>query len=145
RTIEIQVGTPERTHAPLTTGPCNSCHSKRGELVNVLHGNDNRAACNGCHAPLGFELVGPIFVGVHFIHSRSARFDANKAACRNCHLDNASIQRTSKAACFSCHNSWSRRHDEKFGPIQSMYVGGGRESFQQCTSTCHTTHPQSGL
>jgi hypothetical protein len=24
-------------------------------------------------------------------------------------------------------------------------VGGGRESFQQCTSTCHTTHPQSGL
>lgn len=147
RTIEIQVGTPQRTVAPLTTGPCNSCHSQGGELSAVLHGNDNRAACNGCHAPVGFELEGPVFVRVHFIHSRSDRYDANKAACSNCHLSNASIQRTSKAACFSCHSAstWSRRHQEQFGPLQSIYVGGGRESFQQCTSTCHTTHPQSGL
>ncbi len=145
RTFEIQVGTSTRTHAPLTTGPCNSCHSKGGELTEVLHGNDNRAACNGCHAPLGFELEGPIFVRVHFIHSRSDRVDANKATCSNCHLDNASIQRTSKAACFSCHNTWSPQHEAQFGPIKSMYVGGGRESFQQCTSSCHTTHPQSGL
>ena len=47
-----------------------------GELAKVLHGNDNRAACAGCHAPLGFELEGPIFVRTHFIHSRSDRFDA---------------------------------------------------------------------
>jgi len=145
RTVEIQVGTRQRTTAPLTTGPCNSCHSQGGELSALLHGNDNRAACNGCHAPLGFELEGPIFVRVHFIHSRSDRYDANKAACSSCHLNNASIQRTSKAACFSCHKSWPRQHTEQFGPLQSMYVGGGRESFQQCTSTCHTTHPQSGL
>lgn len=145
RTIEIQVGTTRRTQAPLTTGPCNSCHSQGGELTNVLHGNDNRAACNGCHAPLGFELEGPIFVRVHFIHSRSDRVDANPSQCSNCHLNNAGIQRTSKAACFSCHKTWSRRHEDQFGPLQSMYVGGGRESFQQCTSTCHTTHPQSGL
>jgi hypothetical protein len=145
RTIEIQVGTTHRTTARLTTGPCNSCHSQGGELSAVLHGNDNRAACNGCHAPVGFELEGPVFVRLHFIHSRSDRYDANKAACSNCHLNNSSIQRTSKAACFSCHKSWSQRHTEQFGPIQSMYVGGGRESFQQCTSTCHTTHPQSGL
>jgi hypothetical protein len=145
RTIEIQVGTPERTHANLKTGPCNSCHSQGGELVNVLHGNDNRAACNGCHAPLGFELEGPIFVRVHFIHSRSDRYDASLARCSSCHVDNESIQRTSKAACFSCHKGYSAKHAERFGPLQSIYVGGGRESFQQCTSSCHTTHPQSGL
>jgi hypothetical protein len=145
RTIELQVGTQQRTHMAPTTGPCNSCHSKGGELASVLHGSNNRAACNGCHAPLSFELEGPIFVRVHFIHSRSDRYDANQAQCSNCHLNQASIQRTSKAACFSCHKTWSKKHEEKFGPIQSMYVGGGRESFQQCTSTCHTNHPQSGL
>ncbi|WP_224248610.1 cytochrome c3 family protein [Hyalangium gracile] len=145
KTIEIQVGTRQRTTAPLTTGPCNSCHSQGGELSAVLHGNDNRAACSGCHTPLGFELEGPIFVRVHFIHSRSDRFDAELAQCSKCHLSKESIQRTSKAACFSCHKTWSRQHEAQFGPIKNMYVGGGRESFQQCTSTCHTTHPKSGL
>jgi hypothetical protein len=145
KTIEIQVGTPTHTSAPLTTGPCNTCHSQGGELSSVLHGNDNRAACAGCHAPLGFELEGPIFVRVHFIHSRSDRVDADLAQCSKCHLNNASIQRTSKAACFSCHKTWSKKHTDQFGPLSNMYVGGGRESFQQCTSTCHTTHPKSGL
>jgi hypothetical protein len=146
-TFEIQVGTSLHTSAPLTTGPCNSCHSKGGELSNVLHGIDNRATCAGCHGPLSFELEGPIFVRLHFIHSRSDRYGAKKTACNTCHLNNASIQRTSKAACFSCHNinSWSSQHEARFGPLQSMYVGGGRESFQQCTGSCHTTHPQSGL
>jgi hypothetical protein len=145
KTIEIQVGTANRTVAPLTTGPCNSCHSQGGELVNVLHGSDNRAACSGCHAPLGFELEGPIFVRVHFIHSRSDRYDASLAQCSKCHMTPESIQRTSKAACFSCHKSYNEQHVKQFGPIQSMYVGGGRESFQQCTGSCHNTHPQSGL
>ena len=145
RTIEVQVGTSQRTQANLTTGPCTSCHTKGGELSEVLHANDNRAACNGCHAPLGFELEGPIFVRVHFIHSRSDRYDASLSQCSKCHLNNQGIQRTSKAACMSCHKSYSQEHVEAFGPIQSMYVGGGRESFQQCTGTCHTTHPQSGL
>jgi hypothetical protein len=145
RTFEIQVGTSQRTTMSPTTGPCTSCHSKGGELASVLHGNDNRAACNGCHAPLAFELEGPIFVRVHFIHSRSDRVDTNLAQCSTCHLNRESIQRTSKAACFSCHKTWSPRHEAQFGPLKSMYVGGGRESFQQCTSTCHTNHPQSGL
>jgi hypothetical protein len=145
RTIEIQVGTQQRTQAPPTTGPCNSCHTQGGELTSVLHGNENRAACNGCHAPLSFELEGPIFVRVHFIHSRSDRVDANTAQCSSCHLNKASIQRTSKAACFSCHKTWSKKHEDQFGPIKSMYVGGGEESFQQCTGSCHTNHPQSGL
>jgi hypothetical protein len=32
-----------------------------------------------------------------------------------------------------------------YGAIFDMYVGGGTESFQQCSTTCHTTHPGSGL
>lgn len=145
RTLEIQVGTPERTQAALTTGPCNTCHSQGGELSQVLHGNDNRAACAGCHAPLGFELEGPIVVRAHFIHSRSDRFGAPKEQCSSCHLTRESTQRTSKAACLSCHKSYPDTHVASFGPIESMYVGGGRESFQQCTGACHTTHPGSGL
>jgi len=144
-TIEIQVGTPERTQATLTTGPCNSCHSRGGELSQVLHANDNRATCAGCHAPLEFELEGPISVRTHFIHSRSHRFDAPLQKCASCHLTKESVQRTSKAACLSCHKSYPDSHVEQFGPIESMYVGGGPESFQQCTGACHTQHPGSGL
>ncbi|WP_141592799.1 cytochrome C [Myxococcus sp. AB056] len=144
-TIEIQVGTPQRTQPKHTTGPCTSCHSKGGELGVVLHANDNRAACAGCHAPLAFELEGPIFVRTHFIHSRSNRFDAPLQQCSSCHLTKESIQRTSKAACLSCHKSYPDSHVAQFGPIESMYVGGGAESFQQCTGACHTRHPGSGL
>ncbi|WP_163989556.1 cytochrome C [Pyxidicoccus caerfyrddinensis] len=144
-TIEIQVGTPQHTQATLTTGPCNSCHSQGGELSQVLHANDNRAACAGCHAPLEFELEGPIFVRTHFIHSRSNRFDAPLEKCSSCHLTKASIQRTSKAACLSCHKSYPDSHVAQFGPIESMYVGNDRTPFQQCTGACHTQHPGSGL
>jgi hypothetical protein len=49
------------------------------------------------------------------------------------------------AACLSCHKSYPESHVRQFGPIESMYVGGGRESFQQCTGTCHGTHPGSGF
>jgi hypothetical protein len=144
RTIEIQVGTPERTEAQLTTGPCTTCHSQGGELGQVLHALDNRASCSACHAPLAFELEGPIAVRTHFIHSRG-RFDAPLEKCASCHLTPESIQRTSKAACLSCHKSYPESHVRKFGPIEHLYVGGGRESFQQCTGSCHTTHPGSGL
>ncbi|MFP2900633.1 cytochrome C [Corallococcus sp. 4LFB] len=145
RTIEIQVGTQTHTSAVLTTGPCNTCHSKGGDLGEVLHANDNRAACASCHAPLGFELEGPIFVRTHFIHSRSNRFDAPLEKCSSCHLKQETTQRTSKAACLSCHKSYPDSHVERFGPIESMYVGGGRESFQQCTGSCHKTHPGAGF
>ncbi len=145
KTIEIQVGTKTRTTAKLDTGPCNSCHSGPSALGNVLHANDNRAACAGCHVPLGFELEGPIFVRTHFIHARSRRFDAPLEKCASCHLTKASIQRTSKAACLSCHKSYPQSHVNQFGPVESMYVGGGRESFEQCTSSCHRTHPGSKL
>ncbi len=144
RTLEIQVGTPERTEARLTTGRCEACHTRGGELSKVLHANDNRATCAACHAPLGFELEGPIVVRTHFIHSRG-RFDAPLEKCSSCHLTRESIQRTSKAACLSCHKSYPTTHVEQFGPVENMYVGGGRESFQQCTGACHTQHPGSGL
>ena len=145
RTIEVQVGTMLHTTAVLPTGPCNSCHSGNAALGTVLHANDNRAACSGCHVPLGFELEGPIYVRTHFLHSRSHRLDAPVAKCANCHLDESSVQRTSKSACLSCHTSYPKSHVAKYGPIESMYIGGGRESFNQCSTSCHTTHPESGF
>jgi len=143
--IEIQVGTTQRTVPHLGTGNCQNCHNNGGELTKVLHANANRAACAGCHAPLSFELEGPIVVRTHFIHSRSERFDAPLENCRTCHLSKESIQRVSKAACLSCHNSYPQWHADTFGPIESMYVGGGAESFVSCTDSCHRTHPGSRL
>jgi hypothetical protein len=145
RTVEVQVGTATHTQPTMTTGPCSSCHSGPSALGKVLHANDNRGTCAGCHVPLGFELEGPIYVRTHFIHSRSRRFDAPLTQCSSCHLSAQSIQRTSKSACLSCHKSYPASHVEQFGPIESMYVGGGRESFDQCTTSCHLTHPLSGL
>ena len=145
RTVPIQVGTPAPTHATLNTGGCNSCHDGPSSLRDVLHANADRASCAGCHAPLGFELEGPIYVRTHFLHSRSHRFDAPLDRCAECHLTRASIQRTSKSACLSCHRSYPESHVQEFGPIQSIYVGGSRESFQQCTTTCHRNHPNSQL
>jgi hypothetical protein len=144
RTLEIQVGTPERTQATLTTGKCSTCHVQGGELNKVLHALDDRSTCTTCHAPLAFELEGPVAVRTHFVHSRG-RFDAPLEQCSSCHLNKESTQRTSKAACLSCHKSYPDSHVEKFGPIEHMYVGGGRESFQQCTGSCHKTHPGSGF
>lgn len=144
-TIEVQVGSPVRTHPHLTTGNCESCHQNGGELSTVLHANANRAACAGCHVPLGFELEGPIFVRTHFIHSRSDRFAASEMQCTTCHLEQESIQRVSKSACLSCHTSYPEWHENAFGPVESMYVGGGRDSFVSCTDTCHQTHPASGF
>jgi hypothetical protein len=145
KTVEVQVGSPTRTEPTMTTGPCSSCHSGPSALGKILHANDNRGTCAGCHVPLGFELEGPIFVRTHFIHSRSRRFDAPLTQCSSCHLTAQSIQRTSKAACLSCHKSYPESHVQQFGPVQSMYVGGGRESFEQCTASCHQTHPNSNL
>lgn len=145
KTIDVQVGSIKRTQPTLTTGRCSTCHSGPSSLGSVLHANANRGTCAGCHVPLGFELEGPIAVRAHFIHSRSDRFDAPRYQCASCHLTRESIQRTSKSACLSCHRSYPRSHVDAFGPITSMYVGGGRESFQQCTSSCHTAHPKSEL
>jgi Cytochrome c3/Doubled CXXCH motif (Paired_CXXCH_1) len=144
-TIEVQVGQTARTVAHLTTGNCQSCHNNGGELSKVLHANANRAACAGCHAPLSFELEGPIVVRTHFIHSRSDRFDAPLSNCSTCHTEQAGTQRVSKSACLSCHDSYPAWHEQQFGPIESMYVGGGAESFVSCTDSCHQTHPGSGF
>ncbi|WP_309890995.1 cytochrome c3 family protein [Archangium sp.] len=144
QTLKIQVGSPAPTQATLTTGKCSTCHNQGGELGKVLHANDDRSTCTTCHAPLSFELEGPVAVRTHFVHSRG-RFDAPLEQCSSCHLKKESTERTSKAACLSCHKSYPDSHVEKFGPIEHMYVGGGRESFQQCTGSCHKTHPGSGF
>jgi hypothetical protein len=145
RTIEIQVGSLAPTESSLTTGGCSSCHTGGGSLAIVPHANPNRATCAACHAPLAVELDAPISVRAHFIHSRSNRFDANVKRCSLCHLQPGGIQHTSKAACLSCHTSYPADHVAAYGPVTSIYVGGGTESFGQCTSTCHVTHPGSGL
>jgi hypothetical protein len=145
RTIAIQVGTSQVTHPRPTTAPCASCHAGASALGHLLHANDNLATCAGCHVPLGFELEGPIYVRTHFIHSRTRRLGAPGERCASCHIGNESIARTSKSACLSCHSSYPEDHVREFGPIESIYVGGGRESFQQCSSACHRDHPNSGL
>ena len=47
--------------------------------------------------PLGFELEGPVFVRLHFIHSRSDRFDVPTSKCSTCHLAPESTRRASNA------------------------------------------------
>ncbi len=145
RTVEIQVGSPVPTEPTLGVGGCATCHNGESSLANVLHANAKLGTCAGCHVPLGFELEGPIYVRTHFIHSRSRRYDAPLTRCASCHKTPESIQRTSKSACLSCHKSYPAWHVQQFGPIESMYVGGGRESFEQCTTSCHRSHPNSQL
>lgn len=145
KTIEIQVGTTQHTDVPLNTGGCNACHTGNSSLSVLNHGNSNRGACTACHAPLTFELEGPVYVRTHFLHSRSDRFDAKIVTCNNCHLNVDGIQRTSKSACLSCHQSYSDSHVQQFGAIDNMYIGNSTDAFQVCTTTCHTNHPKSGL
>jgi hypothetical protein len=148
RVIEIQVGTTQHTTKQLDTGPCTSCHSGGSDLSRVGHAlpANQRDTCTACHAPLPFEPEGPLYVRTHFIHSRTDRLDANPMQCSLCHTTAASIQRTSKSACLSCHKSYPADHVAQFGPIVDMYIGGTiNDSFQSCTSSCHRTHPASGL
>ncbi|MFT3696798.1 MAG: hypothetical protein QM831_26895 [Kofleriaceae bacterium] len=147
-TMTIQVGTTTVTHKVLDTGNCAQCHNGGGDPSRVNHGLalSDRDMCATCHAPLAFEPEGPIAVRVHFVHSRSGRLDVSPTQCALCHTTAASIQRTSKAACLSCHKSYPDSHVQQFGPITDMYIGGTLDdSFQQCTSSCHRTHPNSQL
>jgi len=148
KVIDIQVGTTEHTEKGLDTGPCTSCHSGGSSLGRIGHAlrADQRDTCTACHAPLPFEPEGPIYVRTHFIHSRTDRLNANPAQCSLCHTTASGIQRTSKSACMSCHKSYPSDHVAQFGPIVDMYIGGTLDdSYQQCTSACHRTHPASGL
>ncbi len=145
RNVEIQVGTTQHTEATLHVGNCKDCHQGNSSLDNILHANSNLATCASCHTPLGFEYEGPIYVRLHFIHSRSTRVDEPVEKCATCHLDRQSIQRTSQSACISCHKTYDAWHVQQFGPITYMYTGGSSTQFQQCSTTCHTNHPKSGL
>jgi hypothetical protein len=148
KVIEIQVATPERTAARLDTGGCRDCHHGGADLTRVGHGLSagDRDTCTTCHVPLPFEPEGPIYVRLHFIHSRSHRLDAPVIRCSNCHLDRTGIQRTSKSACLSCHKRYPADHVMRYGPVVDMYIGGTLDdSFQQCSTTCHRDHPRSGL
>ena len=146
--LRIQVGTTTPTAKVFTTGNCESCHSGGSDLTRVSHAIPlaDRDTCTTCHAPLPFEPEGPVYVRSHFIHSRTDRLSAPLTECKTCHLSREGIQRTSKSACLSCHKSYPESHVEKYGPIGDMYIGGTlADSFQQCSTSCHTTHPGSGL
>jgi hypothetical protein len=148
KVIEIQVGTTRHTTKTLDTGPCTSCHEDGSDLTRVNHAISagQRDVCTTCHVPLPFEPEGPIYVRTHFVHSRTDRLDAPLFRCSNCHVDRQGIQRTSKSACLSCHKSYPPDHVVRYGPIVDMYIGGTLEdSFQPCSTTCHTNHPAGGL
>lgn len=153
--LSIQVGTTEKTAMTLDTSGCEHCHTGANSLQYMSHGftAEQRDVCTTCHLPLFFEPEGPVYVRVHFIHSRSGRLGVSPEQCSLCHLSNQSIQRTSMSACLSCHKSWPASHTAKFGPISDMYIGTSLNGsagvvdvpFQQCTTQCHRTHPNSGL
>ncbi|MBX3155171.1 MAG: cytochrome C [Deltaproteobacteria bacterium] len=147
--LAIQVGSPTVTKKTLETGGCASCHSDGSDMTRISHAIplNQRDTCTGCHVPLPFEPEGTVYIRTHFIHSRTDRLNAWEAECKMCHTTKASIQRTSKSACLSCHKSYPPSHVSQFGPIVDMYIGGqpGEDSFRQCTTSCHTNHPYSGL
>ncbi len=148
KVIEIQVGTAVRDAAHLNTGTCRDCHQGAADLTRIGHGLSagDRDTCTTCHVPLPFEPEGPLYVRTHFVHSRTERLDAPLTRCANCHLDRAGIQRTSKSACLSCHKRYPADHVLRYGPVVDMYIGGTLDdSFQQCSTACHTDHPRSGL
>ncbi|NVB80063.1 MAG: cytochrome C [Kofleriaceae bacterium] len=146
--ISLQVGTPTPTKKVLDTGPCTSCHKDGSSLSVISHAisANDRDTCTTCHGPLVFEPETPVYVRTHFIHSRTNRLNKPLQKCESCHLNRTGIQRTSKSACMSCHKSYPASHVAQFGPVVDMYIGGTLDdSFQQCTSSCHKTHPGSSL
>jgi len=148
KVIEIQVGTAQHTAKTLDTGGCPSCHKNGSDFTRLNHAFpvDQRDVCSTCHVPLPFEPEGTVYIRTHFIHSRTDRLDAPLIRCSNCHVNRQGIQRTSKSACLSCHKSYPKDHVLRYGPIVDMYIGGTAEdSFQQCSTSCHTNHPGSGL
>jgi hypothetical protein len=147
KTISVQVGAPQAQPAavPLNTGGCKACHNGPSSLAVVNHGDGDRQTCATCHAPLAFELEGPVYVRTHFLHSRSDRYPDNIGRCSNCHLNLEGIQRTSKSACLSCHKSYDAWHTQTYGALDNMFVGSETGAFQACSTTCHTDHPNSGL
>jgi hypothetical protein len=145
KVIEIQVGSPTPTSEAIHVGGCDACHNGDSSLSVVNHANSNLGSCSACHAPLTFELDGPVYVRTHFLHSQSDRFPADPGHCANCHTDLAGIQRTSKSACLSCHQSYDAWHVKTYGALDNAFIGTDADGFQQCSTTCHTDHPNSGL
>lgn len=85
-TIELRVGRSAPTTFAPTTGRCSTCHNGDASLAKLLHGNDDRRTCYGCHVPLESEPDQALDYRAHLIHTRSQRFDANPYDCRTCHL-----------------------------------------------------------
>jgi hypothetical protein len=145
KNVQIQVGSPAKTTARVDVNKCASCHQGSTSLTSVLHANGNMSTCNACHVSLANELSNQLYARIHVIHSRSDRYDAPLNDCSACHNDASSIQRTSKSACMSCHSTYSQWHVNQFGALTSPFFGGGPEALNQCSNTCHTSHPGGGF
>jgi hypothetical protein len=83
----VQVGTTDTTQWEPTTGNCNTCHEGQASIGENLHGIADRETCFGCHAALDIEPDARLDYRVHFIHSRSNRFDADPWSCTTCHFE----------------------------------------------------------
>lgn len=86
KTIEVQVGQSTPSVFSPTTGKCETCHSGPTSFANVLHRNDDRRTCYGCHAPLESEPDHALDYRIHLIHTRSNRMPADPNDCSTCHL-----------------------------------------------------------
>lgn len=84
--LEIAVGSATPTSFTPKTGKCGTCHQGPTGFGAVLHGIDDRRACFGCHASLGFEFNNAIDIRVHAVHDRSDRFPGDMHKCSTCHL-----------------------------------------------------------
>ncbi len=82
----VQVGTTTTTAWEPTTGNCNTCHVGETSLAETLHGIDDRETCFACHTALDFEPDSKLNYRVHYIHTRSDRFNADPYDCSTCHL-----------------------------------------------------------
>ena len=145
KTIEMQVGSIERTQPTLTTGRCTclplrsfvarlgqSCERKSRHVRRLSRPARVRARrthlrANAFH-PLALGSVRRAALPVRGVPSDARQHSAD--------------QQVGLSLLPQVVSALARR---RVWPDQSIYVGGGRESFQQCTSSCHTTHPKSGL
>lgn len=85
-TVDVQVGQDAPSVFAPTTGRCETCHSGPTGFKNILHRNEDRRTCYGCHAPLESEPDHALDFRIHTIHTRSNRMPAGALDCSTCHL-----------------------------------------------------------
>lgn len=83
---DVQVGQNSKTNFVPKTGRCDHCHEDESGFAKILHANDDRRTCYGCHQPLASEPDHALDYRIHVIHTRSNRVPGNPNNCSMCHL-----------------------------------------------------------